>query len=329
MKSTEREWENTKKKWAGVKNKLRKPDGSFDIKELLFKCGLGAAVALFMLALYFNNQSLIENMARDQVNRAQKVAADEDAAENESSSAAAENESATVAAENAAEVATETAGAAETTAERATEALTTAQTQTQATEARTTVQAAAQTTAQTQTSEQGQTQPERNRALNFTLYRADGGNAEFSDFRGEVVFLTFWTPGNPESAELLSALTGALADEAVSAAGGEGVRFLNVCVQGQEAEPGAESAAEPAAETVAGSATVGSDSFLDRDARLARLFLLKTYPTTYVFYPSGELCDYQKGILSAERVRELAAEASRANEYDKSEFDMEDNDEPS
>ena len=181
------------------------------------------------------------------------------------------------------------------------------------------------------------TKDERDRALNFKLYETGGGYRQFSEFRGSVVFLSFWNPRSQESVDFVKSITGDLLSDAKAASGEYGVYFITVRVQtdpdgnpapdsdatpGGSADPIGESAIDDAqAESAIDDAQADGGNtanpgkllhYVDSDSKLAKLFLIKDYPTTFVFYPSGELCDYKKGAADSEFIMRMTAQAAKS-----------------
>ena len=255
-------------------------------KDAIFKAAMTAVAALFLIALYFNNKTAIAKIA----DRKRGVKA-------ESVSGEAANAQPLAPAEAAPEAPAEQGGGA--------------------------------------------------RAPDFALRGENGENGKdrlLSDFRGDIVFLVFWDPADAGSAEPANSFTAARSpdggsplDAARAASGGYKVDLLCVRVGsmggGQTGEaggggaPGAGTAGggAPGAGTTGGGAheadAAGGDTpetggvyrFADAGSELKRRFSVESCPVTYVFYPSGELCDYHKGDVDPARAGRLAAKASKGS----------------
>ena len=139
--------------------------------------------------------------------------------------------------------------------------------------------------------------------FNFTLFDANGEGKEFSDYYGNIVFMVFWTSRTPAYGQLMAALTDELTNAANTGDYGYDIKLISVFVTegGREADfygTGADMRRDYISE------------YVDKGATLAGLFLIDEYPTTYIFYPSGELCDYGLGMMDASRIERLIRRAA-------------------
>lgn len=146
------------------------------------------------------------------------------------------------------------------------------------------------------------------RAFNFTLYDRAGGGVEFTKYRGDIVFLVFWTPLNAASIQTLTELQNRLAGQtgfsntgtAVENAESPGVSLVSVCVPGDY-------------DITDGAASHDIDAlirFVDATGELTNLFLVTEYPSVYVFYPDGKLCDYRVGGISDSFINDMIEKAA-------------------
>ena len=286
---------------------------------------MAVMIAIFVSALYLNNERIIENISNARKERAAAIAG---------GSASDMVETAAVQmTETAAVKTTETASAqiAETEAVYTTETAAVIMTETAAVQLTETASAQAD-------------------GLNFLLYDRDGAGKNFSDYRGNVAVIVFWTPWIHESIRQISEIYESLNIPNVSVE--YDAAFISVCVPneytgaGFSAQHDAELADE--AETgglegfgelegyngldgadgfdelegsygLDGHGGLGElnefnvydwfDEFYDADAELANLFMLGEYPSIYVFSANGELSDYQKGYTSAARIERMLARA--------------------
>ena len=247
-------------------------------KEIIYKICMALAIALFVTALYLNNEATIESMVDAKMERAAADVQNTDAQYASEQNADAENaDMQNVDADN--------------------------------------------TGAQN-----------HDKAFNFILYDEGGAAKEFSDYRGDIVFLVFWTPDSSESISQIATMKEALqitdsstpdisgATGAPDTPGAPGISLVSVwvpdelVVTGMAVDGGLIDShggeTDLSADTEDNSGAGNVSEFIDAGAELSKLFLVSDYPTTYVFYPNGELCDYQKGYIGAPRIERLAAQAA-------------------
>ena len=143
-------------------------------------------------------------------------------------------------------------------------------------------------------------------AFNFTLYDSGGAATEFSEYRGNIAFIIFWTPANATSLRVVDTLKDGLPDTVEAVSGGFDVSLISICVPDGD---GSQSAA-PDGEATGNDGVV--DRYVDKDGNLVRLFSPSEYPAIYVFYPGGELCGYFQGDIEVTRIESLIR---RAGEY--------------
>jgi len=161
------------------------------------------------------------------------------------------------------------------------------------------------------TANEGDTMITNERSFGFMLYDTNGNEKAFTEYRGSIVFMLFWEPNNTESVDLYQIIEGTLPDLIKTEQGDVPISLITVRAAGaeDEAEPGELTIP---ADTEDESMTGGAAHFYDKDSELARIFMIKDYPATYVFNPKGELSGYYSGQLGARRIEGLIAQASGA-----------------
>ena len=227
---------------------MKMTNGAEKKKEILYKICMALFIAVFMVALYLNNERIIDN-----VTSAKKVGAAVDEAAN-----------ATAASEDV--LVSDNAMVNDIQAEGA----------------------------------------------DFILYGNEGVQKHFSDYRGNIAIVVFWTPGISESLQQLGTVI-----ETLNTLDLSDVSLISVCVPDKYVNAGENigdgTAALPAGDNgsdgTAALPTGGFDAYTDAEADLARLFLLSEYPTTYIFKTSGAMSDYQKGYIGAARIERMLSRA--------------------
>ena len=134
---------------------------------------------------------------------------------------------------------------------------------------------------------------EHDRALEFVLHNKDGEEVRFSEFRGKVVFMAFWSPWDSASVAGMGELAAAKQTE------GFADKATILMVYSVESLSGL---AEKALE-IAVSAGLGEDDlFFDIEGKLAKAFFVESYPVTFVFDGGGRVRDYKKGLYDREDI---------------------------
>jgi len=136
----------------------------------------------------------------------------------------------------------------------------------------------------------------RSRSLNFTLYDINNESKPFSDYRGGIAIMVFWSPAEEASVRLPEIIAEEIGLMAEDGGLGYGVSLISICSPGD----------------AAGLKTDGFAEYVDKDGKLARLFSVDGYPATFFFNPDGELSGYQKGALTREQIARLALEAAES-----------------
>ncbi|MCL2058679.1 MAG: hypothetical protein FWH01_06420 [Oscillospiraceae bacterium] len=258
-----------------------------DKKELLYKICMSLVIGVFIVALYFNNEATIDKMASASRERAEMDAApDAEAEAGSGASIGAEDEisggiefeiSGGVEVETSGGIEIEIGGSAEDEINGVAEVETSA----------------------------GDQNPSR--AFNFTLYGTDGQDREFSDYRGRAVFMVFWAQQNEDSVRQIQSLANAINEYGLGGegdAGRDAPALIAVCVgDGIETAVGGADVVET--DVVGISSIAEFDSFIDVGGQLSGMFLVDECPATYIFYPNGELCDYQNGYFDGRRLERL------------------------
>jgi peroxiredoxin len=134
-------------------------------------------------------------------------------------------------------------------------------------------------------------------APDFALKDLDGRNQRLSEFRGDVVVLTFWAGWCGECLELLEQL-----DSTLPAASGEATSPVLLGVS-LEAKP-------ERARSVAGSLQLDFPTLVDTHQQVARLYDVSRLPLTLVLDREGVVREiYRRGVLDAAqlaRIQELS-----------------------
>lgn len=263
-------------------------------KNILYKFGLTIVLAIFVFALYFNNQTTINKLKNK--NKAAAAVVSVEAGEVANAVSAGDVDDVVTTGAEASAVTTGAVADAVTTGAEADVIAASAVTADTATDADNASDTATNTTATNPVESTSAAAGVRDHSFNFNLYDINGNSTSFSDYRGATVFMVFWTPYNVDSGLLPGKLAAEAPDTGPAADSSKNeIAVISVCVSGGDDYNDA-----------------ASLQYWDADAKLARLFQVTDYPTTFVFNPNGELRDYIIGDIDAAQMGRLAEQASVA-----------------
>ena len=134
---------------------------------------------------------------------------------------------------------------------------------------------------------------ERDRSLEFTLYDMDEKAVLFSEFRGKIVFLTFWSPWETTSLSQLSELAAVYQTEEFSDKAAVLTVYSVENISGMT---------EKTLEILTGTGLGVDNLFFDIKGKLSKSFFVDSYPVTYIFDSEGRIYDYKKGLFDKDRI---------------------------
>ena len=261
-----------------IKNQFIKPDGSVDAKELIFKVALLFIIVMSVFMLYFNSQRAIDRAVEHNNQKKEDLAAQELEKQEDLLEKQPDDSKAVVSDDNENDNNNENVG--------------------------TTIVNNESMEKTTEVTEHIDDKDQENTSFNtidFELRRLDGSRTTLASFREKVVFMTFWKPWNAISPQLpeivLTAKEARLAHDNT-------IETIQVFIPDSDNRSAEEMISQLSEYDIS-----EIDMFFDDEMKLSKLFAVGECPITYVFDQKGQVFDYQKGVLSADKMRSIAANA--------------------